>query len=223
MALADAASATSCFPALATSCFLPGLPSDARTTPRASPTAPHSLPSSPPPLFLSPSRTRAEPPPPTSTTAATVSPSTPRCACELRHHPLHLLVELRTSRTCCNAATIAVSIAGRRGSSSSIHHHRRVPEPANHPYGHRCELPRLPSLFPPSIAPCSPDPTGAASSAPPAMSPPSLQVTELASEHDLELVDLPGARPASQLARSPSVAPCPCWPELRSPPRTPFR
>ena len=154
MAPADAASATSCFPPpLATSCFLPGLPSDARTTPRASPTAPHSLPSSPPPLFLSPSRTRAEPPPPTSTTAATISPSTPRCACELRHNPLHLLVELRTSRTCCNAATIAVSIAGRRGSSSSIHHHRRVPEPANHPYGTAVSSHASPPSFPLRLRP----------------------------------------------------------------------
>ena len=34
-----------------------------------------------------------------------------------------------------NIAGIAVSIAGRRGSSLSIRHHRRFPELADHPYG----------------------------------------------------------------------------------------
>ena len=46
-------------------------------------------------------------------------------------HPLHQAMELWTRH---NIAGIAVSIAGRRGSSPSIRHHRRFPELADHLY-----------------------------------------------------------------------------------------
>ena len=96
-------------------------PDEATQLPRTALTLPR------PPLLplLSLPLTREPPPPPTGITVATGLPSPPRPASELRHNPLHLLVELRTSRTCCNTATIAVSAAGHRSSLRSI---RRLPE-----------------------------------------------------------------------------------------------
>ena len=68
-----------------------------------------------------------------------------------RHpRPPHQAMELRTRH---NVAGIAVSIAGRRGSSSSIHHHRRVPEPANHPYGTAVSSHASPPSFPLRLRP----------------------------------------------------------------------
>ena len=136
-------------PACLSSPSTPGRPEHRHALPRTVLTLPR------PPLLplLSLPLTREPPPPPTGIAVATGLPSPPRPASELRHNPLHLLVELRTSRTCCNAATIAVSIAGRRGSSSSIHHHRRVPEPANHPYGTAVSSHASPPSFPLRLRP----------------------------------------------------------------------
>ena len=100
-----------------------------RTKPRSPPVPSHSPPILPLlSLALSLSRVRTRRSPPFAIAIATGLPSPPRHASELRHNPLHLLVELRTSRTCCNATTIAVSVAGHRSSSPSIRELPDVPD-----------------------------------------------------------------------------------------------
>ena len=97
MALADAASATSCFPPLATSCFLLGLPSDAPDDATRLPDRPSLSPElSPSSVSLSLS-CRAQPSPPTLFAAATGPPSLPRSAQEILLDHLFLLAEKRTA------------------------------------------------------------------------------------------------------------------------------
>ena len=158
----------------------------------SNPWTPSLIPFSCPPSRSAP-RTRAESPPPTPIAAATVLPTPHRHPRELRLDPLLPPHRPTALRKPCNAATIAVSIAGRRGSSPSIRPLRRAPEPTNPPYSSAVSLRAEPLSLPSRLRALGHSSAAAELRPPLTSSPPSLQPLELVSERVTALRKPPGA------------------------------
>ena len=164
------------------------------------PRAPHTslplsltLPRSHPLPWISPSLTRESPPMLLATTAATATSSLPLCVPELSPDPKPLYVDPPKPGCPKTMPRRFFPDHGRRmpPSDSSSPPSPRARRPALRTH---CELLRLPSLFPASIAPCSLDPTGAGACLPPSMSLSRLEPTCVASEHAVVLSVLPGTQ-----------------------------
>jgi len=150
----------------------PRRPGDATRLPRPSLTLPClSLRPYPPLLPLSrPDRT--EPPPPTSSLAATATPSPLRRAPELRRSSLVLLVVSRDQKSPWMPLASPFPSSATEDRRRQIRRRSAFPEPAVHLYGIHVSS----SVVSPSpltrFLPLTPTTVGAESSSPPAMSPP---------------------------------------------------